>query len=118
MNITPWHHEPRISLTEKQTVKLFLERGGCCRECGRRLCPKDDWIVEHVIALECGGTNEWDNLGITCGWCKPQKDAKDHSQAAKQRDVAVKHLLPKGLRKRRGWNTTHRKKLNGKVVPK
>lgn len=97
---SPWHHDPRIRLTENQTAKLFLERHGCCRECGRRLGPSDEWIVEHVIALENGGTNDWDNLGITCVWCKPEKDARDHGQAAKQRAVAVKHVLPRGMRKK------------------
>ena len=100
MTRSPWHHDPRQRLSEKQAAKLFLERHGCCRECGRKLGPKDGWIVEHIIALECGGSNDWENLGITCDWCKPQKDAKDHGQAAKQRDTATKHLLPRKLRKR------------------
>lgn len=99
MTRTPWHHDPRVKLTEQKTVKLFLERNGCCRECGRKLGPKDDWICEHVIALENGGTNEWDNLGITCSWCKPKKDAADHGEAAKNRSKATKHFLPKSMRK-------------------
>ncbi len=96
---TPWHHVPRVRLSDQQTVKLFLERGGCCRECGRKLGPADDYIVEHIIALENGGTNEWDNLGITCGWCKPKKDATDHSKAGHSRRMATKHHLPKSMRK-------------------
>ena len=100
MTRSPWHHDPRIRLTEAKTVKLFIERGGCCgqKECGRKLGPKDDWIVEHIIALENGGTNEWDNLGITCTWCKPKKDADDHAQAASNRSKATKHFLPKSMR--------------------
>lgn len=97
---TPWHHEPRLHLTEKQAAKLFLERHGCCRECGRKLTARDEWIVEHVTALENGGTNDWENLGITCTWCKPVKDAIDHGRAAKSRDVATKHILPKSMRKK------------------
>lgn len=100
MTRSPWHHTPRLHLSEKQAAKLFLERHGCCRECGRRLGPKDSWIVEHILALECGGSNDWHNLGITCTTCKPDKDARDHAQAAKQRDVATKHFLPKALRKK------------------
>lgn len=97
---TPWHHDPRIRLSEQQTAKLFLERNGCCRECGRRLGTADDWIVEHVIALENGGTNSWDNLGITGMCCKASKDAKDHAQAGKQRRTATKHLVSKSMRQK------------------
>ena len=97
---TPWHHDPRIRLSDQQIAKLFLERNGCCRECGRKLGPADGWIVEHIIALENGGSNDWDNLGITCLQCKPGKYAADHAQAGKQRRTAVKHLLPKNLRKK------------------
>lgn len=107
--VTAFHHAPRIRLSEQQIAKLFMARNGCCRECGRKLYPGDQWIVEHIIALENGGTNDWENLGITCGWCKPQKDARDHAQAGKQRRVATRHVVPESLREksalapRPGW---------------
>ena len=96
----PWQHEKRIRLTEQEVAKLFLARHGCCRECGRKLTARDQYIIEHIIALECGGTNDFDNLGLTCTWCKPQKDAKDHAQAGKQRRTATKHLVPRSMRKK------------------
>jgi len=97
---SPWEHVPRINLTKQKKAKLFLERHGCCRECGFKFRGGDKrgWIVEHIIALENGGTNDWDNLGITCTFCKPQKDAADHAIAAKTRSVAVNHYLPKNQR--------------------
>lgn len=98
MTISPWHHHPRIRLTPQKVAKLFLERHGCCRECGRKLGPSDDYIVEHIIALENGGTNDWDNLGITCLWCKPKKDAEDHATAASTRSKATKHFISKSMR--------------------
>lgn len=97
---SPWHHDKRIRLSEQQIAKLFLERHGCCRECGRKLLSGDDWIVEHIIALECGGTNDWDNLGITGLCCKGGKDARDHAQAGKQRRTATKHLVSKSMRRK------------------
>jgi len=97
---TPWHHEPRKFLTEQKAAKLFLERGGRCGQCQRKLMPGDDWIVEHVLALENGGTNDWDNLDITCSWCKPAKDAKDHATAGHIRRAATKHIVPKSMRKK------------------
>lgn len=107
-----WHHDPRIRLTDQQIAKLFLERHGCCRECGRKLGPSDSWIVEHVIALENGGTNDWGNLGLTCSWCKPDKDARDHAQAGKQRRVATRHLVCKPMRKRSALSRKHGMKFN------
>lgn len=95
-----WHHDPRIRLTDQQIAKLFLERHGCCRECGRKLGPGQDWIVEHIIALENGGKNDWENLGITGLCCKSIKDARDHEQAAKQRRTATKHLVSRSMRKK------------------
>ncbi|MBK8772337.1 MAG: HNH endonuclease [Rhizobiales bacterium] len=118
MTRSPWHHDSRIRLSEQQAAKLFLERHGCCRECGRKLGPSDDWIVEHIIALECGGTNDWDNLGITCMWCKPSKDASDHAQAGKQRRSATKHLLSRSMKRKRGWNTKWKLKFDGTRVPR
>lgn len=109
MTLSPWHHVPRVKLTDKQAISLFTERGGRCHLCKRKLGPSDDWIVEHLIALENGGTNDRDNLDITCMWCKPVKDAEDHASAAKSRDVAVKHFLPKSMRKSKWPKRTFRK---------
>lgn len=105
MTRSPWHHDKRIKLSAQKTAKLFLERGGCCRECGHKFRPGDKrgWIVEHVIALENGGSNEWDNLGITCLLCKPIKDADDHGKAAESRSKAVKHYLPRNMRRSSNW---------------
>lgn len=97
-----WKHEPRIDLTDKQKAKLFLDRGGRCHRCTRKLRPADKWSVEHLIALENGGTNDWDNLDLCCSWCKPKKDAEDHALAAKGRDIAVAHLLPREERRGKG----------------
>lgn len=112
--MTAFETNPRSRLTDRQKAKLFLARGGACHACGRKLRPGDKWIVEHMIALENGGSNDWDNLGVTCAWCKPKKDAADHKQAAKTRSVATKHVVPKSERKRqgfRGW-----RKFNGEIV--
>ncbi len=98
MTISAFHHHPRIRLTSQKAAKLFLERHGCCRECGRKLGPHDDWISEHIIALENGGTNDWDNLGITGMCCKAVKDAADHGEAAKSRRAATRHVLSKSMR--------------------
>ena len=116
---SPWHHDPRIKLSKQKAIKLLHERFGCCRECGNDLIKSGrDWIVEHVIALENGGSNDWDNLGITCTFCKPVKDARDHKLAAKARSVATKHLLPLSMRRSKmpfGRDSKLKRKLNGQI---
>lgn len=86
-------------MTSQKVAKLFVERGGKCHVCSRKLGPSDSYIVEHVLALENGGTNDWDNLDITCSWCKPKKDAEDHAQAGKNRRTATRHIVSKSMRR-------------------
>lgn len=122
MTQTPWSHEPRKRLTAQDRTRVFMARDGKCGICSRKLTIGDEWIVEHVLALECGGTNDWANLNVTCGWCKPQKDANDHGQAGKQRQTATKHFVPGSQKhtrtrampgtKRSGW----KQKISGEWV--
>ena len=100
MTRSPWHHDPRGGLSEQQTAKLFVERGGKCWNCGKKLRPGDLWTVGHMFALERGGSDDWSNKAPECASCKPLRDAEDHAAAAKNRGVATKHFLPKALRKK------------------
>ena len=82
MTRSPWHHDSRIRLSEQQTAKLFLERHGCCRECGRKLGPSDNWIVEHIIALvenDVGGTivDAAKHAALTLGFLERHKELTD-----------------------------------------
>lgn len=99
-------------------VRVFEGCGGLCGVCGRKIGPADTWIVEHLIALINGGENREDNLGITCGWCKPVKDRADVAAKSKSAKVRARHL---------GVKTTSRpipgskasgfkRKMNGEVV--
>ena len=113
MTRSPWHHEPRIKLTEQKTAKLFLERGGRCCQCKRKLGPSDDYIVEHKIALENGGDNSWHNLDITgTKCCKARKDAKDHAEAAKSRKAVTRHVVSKSMRQKSGLSKRQGYKFN------
>lgn len=113
MTRSPWHHEPRARLTNQQVAKLFFERGGRCCQCGRKLGPSCDYIVEHKIALENGGTNDWHNLDITgTKCCKDRKDAKDHAEAAKSRKAATRHVVSKSMRQKSGLSKRDGYKFN------
>lgn len=97
-----FRHHPRERLTDHERAELFLERGGRCHRCTRKIRPGNKWIAEHIHALECGGDNKWSNWGITCQWCLPAKNAEDAAKAAKGRAVAVAHLIPPSQRQKKG----------------
>lgn len=65
---------------------------GKCGQCGRKIRPGEGWTLEHLIALINGGKNAEDNLGVTCDWCLPAKNAADVAVKAKTAAVRAKHL--------------------------
>lgn len=115
MSDSPFVTNARKPLTEQQKARLFLERGGVCHRCKRKLGSGDKWTDEHVRALQNGGTNDWDNRDITCSWCFVPKNAEDAGIAAKARRVRTKHVVPTGTKRKgrgfRGW-----RKFNGDLV--
>lgn len=103
MTGTSFQHAPRGSMTPQRALRIFQARGGHCADCKRKLGPQDDWDVDHVIALENGGTDDDSNLQVLCEWCHKPKTADDHGKAAKGRRMAVKHQVPRKFKQRRGW---------------
>lgn len=97
----PWRHEPRKPLSDQQRARLFLERKGVCHRCTRRIMQGERWYDEHVIALENGGTNAWDNRALTCRNCFQPKNAEDDKKAAKGRAVATACIIPPSQRQKR-----------------
>lgn len=47
--------------------QIMEEQDGCCAYCG--LCFGQSFEVEHVLALSVGGTNNRDNLVLSCKPC-------------------------------------------------
>ena len=91
---------PRRSLTDQQRAKLFLERGGKCEICGRKIRSGDRWDFDHTLALQNGGTNDRDNLKIACGICHGAKTKTDRAKASKTRSVATRGIVPEAHRKK------------------
>lgn len=111
----------RKSLTPQQKAKLFLERDGRCHRCTRKLRSGDHWTDEHIIALQNGGTNDWENRGICCSNCFKPKNAEDAKKAAKGRRVAVQTFVPRRERQSKkpmpfGKNSRFKKKMNGQII--
>jgi 5-methylcytosine-specific restriction endonuclease McrA len=54
-------------------LQLASQRGNCWW-CGKKL--KDDWHVDHRVPLARGGSNNANNLCISCPTCNKSKGAK------------------------------------------
>ena len=99
----PFVHEPRRRFTAQERAQVFAAHGGICHRCTRKLGPADGWTLEHLIALENGGTNDLANLNVTCSWCEPEKTAEDHAKAGRSRRSYTKHVVPGEFRRSRAW---------------
>ena len=81
---------PRVRL------RVWERCDGKCGQCGRSIRPGEGWTLEHIVALINGGRNAEDNLGVTCDWCLPEKNAADVAEKARTARIKAKHL---GIRK-------------------
>ena len=97
----PWRHDAREYLTDHQKAELFLEKGGRCHRCTRKIYS-EIWYAEHLTALQNGGDNSKANWGVTCKNCFPLKNAEDAGKAAKSRAVAVSCYVPRSQRQSKG----------------
>jgi len=77
------HAIERYGITEKVTAlelfNLFNNSKGECCYCGEQLTPKS-CHVDHKISLSSGGTNNVDNLVISCPRCNLIKSSKSEKQ--------------------------------------
>lgn len=96
--MSAFHHEKRGVMSPRRRAQVFASGDGRCAKCGRKLGPSDDWDIDHRIALECGGTDDDDNLQVLCDWCHDGKTAEDHGRASKGKRVATNHTVPKRFR--------------------
>lgn len=109
----------RGHLSNRRKLAIWERERGKCMVCGSKL-RVGNFIFEHVRPLELGGSDEDENIRLTCKPCATQKTRDDHSRAAKakrQKSVTLgfkqsKTPLPAG--KASKW----KRKLNGQVVPR
>jgi 5-methylcytosine-specific restriction enzyme A len=102
MTGTSFVHAKRGSMTPQRALRIFQrDKERCQGPCERPLKLADDWHVDHVIALENGGSDDDDNLQVLCDWCHGQKTGDDHEQAGKGRRAAVKHVVPSRFKRSR-----------------
>ena len=69
--------EDRVDfLTESQKHALWQKSDGLCAHCGKKTYFHYGATVEHVIPLQKGGTNEWNNLVMLCEKCNQEKKSR------------------------------------------
>jgi len=107
MTTSPFHHNPRGSMTPQRRARIFAARSGVCGNqergkdnwgCGRKLRAGEEWSVEHDPALELGGVDKDEQCFVVCSWCRKPKDASDHGKAAKNRNVYTAVYVPRKYR--------------------
>ena len=108
---------PDTQAPPRVRVRVFERDEGKCHDCGRKIRPGETWTLEHLTALINGGENRETNLGLTCDWCLPSKNARDVSEKSKVYRKKKSHL---GLRKMSRFGCARssplKKKINGQVV--
>lgn len=72
-------------------LRVFERCHGRCHACGRKIGPADRWTLEHLTALILGGQNREGNLGLTCEWCLPVKNAEDQAAKSKLAKISKRH---------------------------
>lgn len=99
----PFQHEKRRRFTAQDRAKAYAVAGGKCANCTRKIMAGEDWDLDHIIALELGGTNDDCNMQVLCSFCHAGKTSDDHADAGHARRVYTKHNVPGRFRKSRAW---------------
>lgn len=86
---------PDTAVPPRVRLRVFERCHGRCGQCSRKIASGEAWTCEHIIALINGGENRERNLGVTCCWCLPEKNAADVAEKSTAYRKRKKYL---GLR--------------------
>jgi 5-methylcytosine-specific restriction endonuclease McrA len=65
---------PRRKFSSAERAFIIRRAYGCCEYCRTPLdFSPESFDVEHIIPLPKGGTNELENLALSCGGCNGRK---------------------------------------------
>ncbi len=103
---------PRRGMSGRRRLKIWERHRGVCIICRLKIM-RPPWTVEHIIPLGLGGTDTDDNCGPAHEDCRRKKDKADMRSIAKAKRMKARHI---GIKKRSGFQTKYRKKMNGEVV--
>jgi 5-methylcytosine-specific restriction enzyme A len=67
---------PRINIKARDRNHIFEPDGGKCRHCTGQLLYSEFWHIDHLVPLSKGGSNDIDNLALSCVRCNLEKSDK------------------------------------------
>ena len=107
----------RRRIPTRERVALFERAGGRCYLCGEKIDgTRERWEIEHVIALELGGTEAPmdENLQPAHAACHKRKTSTDAGLIAKAKRREAKHT---GAHRSRSplRNQNWKRKIDGTV---
>ena len=111
----------RRSLSGRRRLQAWERTGGTCVVCAQRIDGvRERWIVEHIRALELGGTDDIKNMGPAHEACGREKTRNDHAHAAAAKRQKIRHLgavvITRPFPGSRA--SAFKRKLDGTVVPR
>lgn len=105
--------------TPQAREAICLAHGWVCVICTGKIDPvREKWILEHLLALAAGGSDDDENLGPAHYKCAIEKTKDDVKTIAKINRVRSKHLGTKVKSGRPMPGTIRsgiKKKMNGSV---
>lgn len=109
----------RRKLSPTARARVFLDHGGRCNVCTRRIAPGEEWDVDHELPLALGGADDasnWRPAHTSCHRGKGGKTASDIGRIRKADRAAKKHVLKKKSRMPGSRDSKWKKLMNGEVV--
>lgn len=119
-SVPPWQGATDDTpIPARVRMRVFIEQGGICQICGRKLTTGDRWVCDHRIAACNGGANAESNLDVICNWCdrkvKTPADVAEKAKTYRKRKAHLgvkesRHPMPGGRKSK--W----KKRINGGIV--
>ena len=102
MTTSPFTHEKRRRFSEDDYLRFFLESGGKCANCKRKIPVGENWVLDHNHALCRGGDNDDANIRVLCSICHGAKTSDDLSESAKMKRIYKRQRIPAAHRRKSG----------------
>lgn len=88
-------------MSKARRLRVWGAHNGVCHLCRLPIKQGEQWHVEHIIALACGGTDDDANMAPAHIDCHAPKTKADVRAAAKIKRVAARHIGAKAEPKQR-----------------
>lgn len=106
---------PRKAMGQMRRLRIWEAHGGVCIICKHKIDGvREEWIVEHILALVLGGSDTDDNCAPAHEDCRRVKDKADVAAGAKAKRMKARHLgIKKPSRMPGSRNSRWKAKIGG-----